>query len=157
MSAKTANRRSHSVLGLPEETSAAGFESGLVPYAPPDKPATRDERKIGVEYGKQTLVIEAQAAKTIFAQTKIADINRHVAVVFDVTAGFIVETKEIARGQEHQAYVDEFANRQIQIFARHMLGTVEVGVTRIGLEIDRPLYITAPPRTFWQHVFNVDP
>ncbi len=156
MSNRTSYQKSESILGLPDDIGSGGLGNSLVPYNPQNQAVTRDEKRIGEEYRKQIIVIEAQAAKTIFGQTKIAEINRHAAQVFDDTVGFIVTTKAEARGKEHQAYIDEFANRQIQMFARHMFGTLEVGATKIGLEIDRTLYVEASRRRLLARLFGSD-
>lgn len=145
-----------SVLDLPDEAGSSNWGNSLTLYNARNEMTTRDERKIGEEYRKQALVIDRQAAKTIFGMTKIGEINRHAAQTFDDTVGFIVTAKAEARGKEHQAYVDEFANRQIQMFARHMFGTLEVGATNIGVEINRSLYMTASPRGFFGRVFGSD-
>lgn len=152
--AKNSTQQKGSVLDLPSESGSSNLGSSLIPYNARNQAGTRDERKIGEEYRKQVLVIEVQAAKTIFGLTKIAEINQHAAQTFDDTVGFIVTTKAEARGKEHQAYVDEFANRQIQMFARHVFGTIEVGATNIGLEINRTNYVSASPRGFWERVFG---
>ena len=115
------------------------------------------ERKVIDELSKQRLVIEAQREKTEFAMTQIGDLHEHGSHVFNRTTTYIMEVKQQTRGKEHQSVIDEFTARQISTFGRQMLGAMEVGGTKIGEEVFRPLYPTADPpepKGFWKRLLG---
>lgn len=140
-----------SIFGLEPFVAPSNFGSDLVPSTP-SRALRRDATYVMEESQKQTLVMHATAMKTILAQNAVAGMHMHTAAVFDQTAGYILALKNQPRGQEHQAYVDEFATRQLQSLGRHMLGILEVGCTSIGYEVNRSLY--PPPPDFWERMFG---
>ena len=71
-------KKEESLLGLAPISSPSGTE--LVPFGG-DRALTRDEQRITDEWHKQTLAIEATAAKTILGQSEIAEIHKHGAMV----------------------------------------------------------------------------
>jgi len=92
------------------------------------------------------LAIDIISTKARFGASKIGEIHQHASLTFDETTSFIVEIKDRSgRSQQHQAYADQFSERQIQLLAQHLLGVVDVSATGIGVEIHRPPYPPPEP------------
>lgn len=150
-------KKQESVLGLTPIVQGQDFEEHTSALAITSaRPSNRDERWILDEYKKQTFVMEGVRAKTEHALDLIADIHRAGVSTFDTATAYILEVKDGQRAKEHQAYVDEFCTRGIQMLGRHLLASVEVGATNIGVEVHRSLY---PPEVrekpgFWKRVFG---
>lgn len=118
---------------------------------------THNEQRAVAEWHLEMLVIEAQAAKTEFAVSKIGEINQHASSVFEMSVAYVFSLKEQAHGQPYQAYSDEFSTRLLAAMGRHMLGAVEVGGTIIGKEVHRALYPEPEPpepRSLWRRVIG---
>lgn len=150
------SKKEESLLGLVPVSSGLGTGgNGNLASFGTGEALIKDEKRTLAEFGKQVLVIEATAAKTLFGMTKIGELHRHGAGVFDETAGNILDIKDRERGTEHGQYVAEFAKVQLQVFARHMIGAIEVGATNIGTEIHRSLYLPEPEqRSLWKKLFG---
>jgi hypothetical protein len=95
-------------------------------------------------------------AKAVHAMQLIADIHKEGVATFDEAMGYILTIKDGQRTKEHQAYIDEFSTRAIQLMGRHLLATAEVAATNIGVEVHRTLY---PPQaretpSIWKRLFG---
>ena len=146
-------KKQESVLGLApidqwENTSIVSMGSV--------RPSNHDEQWILDEYHKQTFVMQGVRAKTEHAMQLIADIYKEGVSTFDEATGYILEVKDGQRTKEHQAYVDEFCTRELQMLGRHLLASVEVGATNIGVEVHRSLYppVVREKPGFWKRVFG---
>jgi hypothetical protein len=109
------------------------------------RPSNREEQWVFDEYHKQTLIMEGLEIKTVQAMKLIGEIHKEGTATFDEAVAFILSIKDEQRGKEHQAYVDEFCIRGLQMMGRHLLATMEVGATNIGVEVHRSLYPSVPP------------
>ena len=101
------------------------------------------------------LVIDATEAKTEFGMYKIGQMQERASDLFGDTVSFMLQNKEEAKGTEAELYVAEFTMRQIQMYARELLGCLEVGGTRIGEEVFRSLSL--PPekqKGFWARLLD---
>lgn len=151
MSRKKTARQEESLLGLPREL-ASGFGSGLVPFNPQSQAMTRDERQVEEEFRKQIEVIQYTGVKEQFAQTQLGNLQQHAAGVFADTTDFIIDVKNQVRNRESEPYVEEFTKGLMQMAARHTFAVLEVGSRNIGAEVNRTLYVTAPPPGFWKRL-----
>ena len=133
-------KKQESVLGL----APLDRGNGQIVSISSARPSTRDEQWILDEHHKQTFVMEGIRAKTVHAMQLFADIHKEGVSTFDEATGYILDIKDAQRAKEHQAYVDEFCTREIQMLGRHLLATVEVGATNIGSEVYRSLYPPIP-------------
>ena len=148
--------RSYFGYALGDSLSHTAATTSLTRFEPREAVAPR-QGALFEEVGIQNLTIEAQAVKTGFGMTKIAELHQHGAHLFDDTLTEIVEVKEQSRGREHQAIVEEFTQRQISMFGRQTLGALEVGGTSIAVEIHRGLYVAPMPpkrRGFFGRLFG---
>lgn len=137
-------RKKESVLGLAPVTQNLS-NSSVVSYGNQNV-TTDDERRIISEYRKQNLVIDGGREKSKFAISQIAEIYQHGVTTFDNSTEFITKLNNRPRSKDHQAYMDEFCDRSVQMLARHIFGVVEVGATNIGVEVHRSLYpVFEPP------------
>jgi hypothetical protein len=101
------------------------------------------------------LVIDVTEAKAEFGMYKIGQMQERASDLFGDTVSFMLQNKEEARGTEAEPYVAEFTLRQIQMYARHMLGTLEVAGTRIGEEVHRSLSLPPEePKGFWARMIG---
>ena len=136
-------RRADNTLALTPLASDFGTTISLAPWSS-RWALTEDEKRLNEEARMQQLAIEAIAAKARFGASKVGEIHQHASLTFDETVGFVMEVKDRpGRSQQHQAYIDEFTERQVQLLAQHSLGVVDVGATSIGLEVHRDVY--SPP------------
>lgn len=102
---------------------------------------TEGERQLTEEARTQQRAIDVIATKARFAESKVGEIHQHAIQVFDETNSLIMEAKERpGRSAQHQAYMDQFSERQVQLLAQHSLGLVEVSATGIGAEVHRSPY-----------------
>ena len=150
-------RKDDSIFGLAPvaQTPTYNGNGRLVPYQP-GRALTKEELRIIAEWEKEQLVIDVTTAKAACGMQKIGEVHQHAATIFDETAGYILAVKAEQRGKEHQAYVDEFSTRQLQMFGRQMLGTVESATYNIGVEIHRSLYFQTEEEkhSFLQRLFG---
>jgi hypothetical protein len=150
------SKKQESMLGLAPlgKGSSFGDSTPIVSLAT-KRPSNRDELWIQQEYQKQSFIMKGVAVKTVHAMKLIAELHKEGAVIFDETSGYIVTMQNKQRSKEHQAYVDEFSRRIIQLSGRHLLASVEVGATNIAVEVDRSLYPPVPPPpSFLQRIFG---
>jgi hypothetical protein len=154
-------KKNVSVLGLtpmqPQSTSSLGL-APLGPINPPQYPAnraiTKRERQILDTFHEEVLVIDATEAKAEFGMYKISQMQERASDLFGDTVSFMLQNKEEVKGTEAEPYVAEFTLRQIQMYARHMLGTLEVAGTRIGEEVHRSLSLPPEVKGFWARVLG---
>ncbi len=155
-------RKNVNVLGLspvqPQTTSVLG----LAPLAAVDPPRysanralSKRDRQLLDTFNEEVLVIDATEAKAEFGMYKIGQMQSRASDLFTDTVTSVLQNKEEVRGTEAEAYVAEFTVRQVQLYARHMLGTLGVAGTRIGEEVHRSLSL--PPeegKGFWARLLG---
>lgn len=148
------SRRNRSVLGLaPLQTGNSSL--GLTPYSPAHDPSiraiTKREKRIIDTFHEEDLIIDLTAVKAKFGIQKLAEVQEYASNEFGSTLRGMSRNKEDLQGTDMCDYMDEFTERQIQMLARHMLGSAEIAGVRIGEEIHRSLYL--PPEEaeggFW--------
>jgi hypothetical protein len=119
---------------------------------------TKDEQCLIEGSRKQNLAIEISRAKALHGASRILEIHECAALAFDDTSCFIMELKDRpGRSQWHQAFTDQFYERQMQLLARHMLSLVEVAATDIGMIVHEDPYPPPEPEPrpgFLQRVFG---
>ena len=147
------NNRTESVLGIVPVDQPQPLHTELIPYVL-EHPVTRDEKWITEQFHTQTLVIEAEGEKTIFAQVEIGEIHVHAQSVFADSVTSMFETKQEAQGTEYLPYIDEFTKLNAQSLAKHLYGSFEVGAAAIGVEISRSLYPPPEPTGFWKRLLG---
>ena len=150
-------KRNGNVLGLPSLAPGSGLvdSANLMPWSPHH--ARTKEQKRMLERGEtQMLAIGITSAKICYGGDKIGEIHRHVNAQFDETVNCVMEIKDLpGRTPQHQAYVDQFCERSIQLLAQHSLGVLEVGAAGIGMIVHEDPYPPPEPRTgFLQRVFG---
>jgi hypothetical protein len=139
-------KKEESILGLTPLAQGPGFgDNGHMVAVASTRPANRDEQWVFDEHHKQVLIMEGFEVKAIQAMKLIAEIHKEGTATFNEASAFILVIKEEQRGKEHQAYVDEFCIRGLQMMGRHLLATMEVGATSIGVEVHRSLYLPSSP------------
>lgn len=145
-------KKTVSVLGLaPVQPTSSSL--GLVPYSPSRREVTREESRVIEAYHREELVIDLTAEKGKLGMRKLGEVQETASELFGDTVSFMLDVKNEAKGTEAQPYVDEFTLRQIQMYARHMLGTLEIVGTNIGLEVHRSLNLPPEELGFWQKLF----
>ncbi len=145
-------KKSVSVLGLPPVQAANSL--GLEPYSSSRRAITRDEKRVIEAYHKDQLVTDLTGEKGKFGMRKMSEVQQCASELFGETVLFMLDTKNDVRGTEAQPYVEEFTLRQIQMYARHMLGTLEVVDTNIAIEVHRSLNLPPEQLGFWQKLLN---
>jgi hypothetical protein len=156
-------KKNVSVLGLaPIQPQSPGNSvlglGSLAPINPPQYPAnraiTKRERQIIDTFHEEVLVIDATEAKAEFGMYKLGQMHQRASDLFVDTVSFMLQNKEETRGTEVEPYVAEFTLRQIQMYASHILGTLEVAGTRIGEEVHRSLHLPSEQKGFWARVLG---
>ena len=161
MSNQSYGKNNTSVLGLtpvqPQASSALNLDmpGSIDPLQiPPSQAITKRERQILENVHGELLMIGAIEAKAEFGMYQIGQMQKRASDLFGNTVSFMVQNREQARGTVAEPYVAEFTMRQIQMYARHMLGTLEVAGTRIGEEVHRSLNLPPEEKGFWARVFG---
>jgi hypothetical protein len=150
------SKKQESMLGLAPLSHGLNFgDHGHIVAIDAVQPSNREEQWLVDEYRKQILIMAGVEAKAIHAMKLIAEIHKEGVATFDEATDRILSIKAEQRTKEHQAYIDEFSTREIQLMGRHMLATLEVAATNIGVEVHRTLYPPPPPATsWWQRIFG---
>ncbi len=140
-------KKDENILGLPPPLSNPGLgSSATLATWNSHRAITISELRLLDEASLQKLAMVMIEEKTLLGMSQMAGLEQHASTTFDETVGFLMEVRDRAgRGKEHQAYLDEFTQRMVQMAAKHMLGAVEVGATGIAKEIDRSPYPAPPP------------
>jgi hypothetical protein len=149
-------KKQESMLGLAPLSHGSNFgDRGYIVAVDAMQPSNREERWIVDEYHKQALIMQGVAAKEVLAMRLIAEIHKEGVETFDEAAGYILRLKAEQRTKEHQAYIDEFSTRAIQLMGRHFLATEEVAATNIGVVVHSTPY-PPPPETpsVWKRLFG---
>ena len=153
-------KRNDNSLHMPPHTSrsAATTDVDLALWSS-RQPSNRSDKRLIDEARKRQLAMYIIDTQTRFGLSRIAEIHRHASLVFDETCGFILEAKDQpGRSPQHQAYVDEFSERQVQLLAQTSLAMSDVGATSIGIEIHQSPYPppSEPARRpgFWQRLLG---
>lgn len=104
-------------------------------------PLKKRERQITDLAHEQRAVMEFTAQQARLGMALIGTIHEQASHTFDVTTTYIVETKnQPGRDEEHQAFIDQFSQRQAQLLAQELLGITDVSAAGVGREIHRTLY-----------------
>jgi len=150
-------KKPESILGLAplSQESNVGNHRYITPVDSM-QPSNQADRWIMDEYRKQALIMVGVEAKAVHAMKLIAGIHKEGVTTFEEASGHILNIKANQRAKEHQAYIDEFSTREIQLMGRHPLATVEVAATNIGVEVHRSLYPPLHPETqsVWKRLFG---
>jgi len=129
----------------------------LIQYKPAHS-MTREERRTVDELNKQILVEVGTGAKTVKAMRLATYIHKKGAINFDDAGRYIIGLKTSGeREEEHQAFIDEFCTREMQVLGRHLLGTMEIGVASIVEIVQMPLYLEKEDpefRSLWERIFG---
>lgn len=131
------SKKNDNLLALPPLGSdeSATDSTTLVPWSPRGSLTTEEKRVIDL-YGKHRLLMGVIAEKARYGTSLIGEIHKHGSLTFDEATSHIMEVKDRSgRSELHQAYIDQFTERQIQLLARQSLGAIEVGATSIGFVI----------------------
>lgn len=142
-------KKENNVLALAPLTSDFGStaDTSLVPWSS-RKPLNKQEKQLIEVSHEQRLVIDLITTKARFGMSMIGEIHEHGSLTFDEATSFIMEVKERpGRSQLHQAYIDQFSERQIQLLAQQTLAVIDVSATGVGVEVHQSPY---PPLE--QHV-----
>lgn len=132
-------KKTDNVLALPPLKSETGSGTGTSLLLRTTRDATnRLEKRIIEESHTQDLVIDLRAEQARFAMTMIGRIHEHGSITFSEATEMIMDVKDnVDRSQEHQAYIDQFSLRQIQLLAQETLAMIDVVATTIGGEVHR--------------------
>lgn len=141
-----------SVLGL--ATTQPTGNLGLMPYSATRREVSREESRVLQEFRREELIIDLSAEKGKLGIRKLGEVQQCATDLFGETVTSMLDSKNRAKGTEAQAYVEEFTMHQIQMYARHMLGTLEVVGTNIGLEVHRSLNLPPEQRGFWARLLD---
>ena len=148
-----ATKKTDNILALAPLPS--GFDTATsVSLAPWNsrRPRNQDEKRLIDEAYKRQLAMNIIGTQERFGESKIAEIHRHASQVFDETTGFILEVKDQpGRSPQHQACVEQFCLRQVQLYAQQSFALIDVGATGIALEVHRDPY--PPPEPERRHGF----
>lgn len=150
-----------SVLGLtpmqPQSVSSLGLAS-MSTIDPPQYPAnraiTKREERILNTFHEDVLIIDATEAKGEFGMYKFGQLQERASDLFRDTLTSMLQNKEEVRGTEVEPYLAEFTMRQIQMYARHMLGTLEIAGTHIGEAVHHSLSLPPEQKGFWARVLG---
>jgi hypothetical protein len=141
-----ARRKDNNVLGLaPPSSDFGSVGTEIVPWGSRWEMSKEDER-INQEAQLHRRAIEIIESKVRLGTFKIGEIHQHAMQTFEETTSFIVEIKDQAgRSQQHQAYIDQYSERHIQLLAQHLMGITDVGATAVGKEVYRSPYPPPEP------------
>lgn len=150
------SKKNDNLLALPslgsDEPSVGG--TTIVPWSSRGS-LTKEEKRVIDLHRKHELLMEVIAEKTRYGTSLIGEIHKHGSLTFDEATGHIMEVKDRSgRSELHQAYIDQFSERQIQLLARQSLGAIEVGATGIGLIIHEDSDPPEQPSGFLPRLFG---
>jgi hypothetical protein len=156
MSINNGHRSNVSVLGLAPVNARSTSILGLPPISPPDIPVnraiTRREERILEAFHEDVLIIDATAAKAEYGMFKFGEVQQCASTLFGSTVNAMLDNKNDLRGTEVEPYMNEFTTRQIQMYARHMLGTLEITGTRIGELVHASLDLPPEKPSLWERL-----
>src|SRR5438477_6472938 len=127
---------------------------GLTPYSPLRRDITREEARTIAEFHKEELIIDLTAEKGKLGMRKIAEVQECASDLFAPTVAYMLQNKEDMRGTEAYPYVEEFTLRQIQMTAKHLLGSLDVVDTNIAMIVHESLNLPPEQRGFWQRLLG---
>lgn len=150
-------KKTDNVLALAPLRSDFGStaDTSLVPWSA-RKPLNRREKQMIEEVHRQDLAIDLETQQARFGMTMMRRIHEHGAVSFSEATEFIMDIKEDSgRSEEHQAYIDQFSLRQIQLLAQQTLAVIDISTTGIGIEVHRSPYPPLKERHgFWARLLD---
>jgi hypothetical protein len=132
-------KKNDNVLALPPLTSDFGTtaNTSLVPWDS-RRPLTKAGKRLVEEAHKQRLVIDIITTKARFGASMIGKIHEHGGITFNEATSCLMEIKDQpGRNPQHQAYIDQFTEHQVQLLARQLLAVIDVSATGIGVEVHR--------------------
>src|SRR5690242_3360349 len=113
-------KKNRSVLGLPPIQSGG---LGPIPLTADRHPANHDEERVIATYHRERLIIDLTAEKGEYGMFKLGEVQECGSTLFGSTVSAMLGDVEPFRGTEAQLYVEEFCQRQIQLYAETMIGT----------------------------------
>lgn len=147
-----ANKKYVSVLGL--APMQAPNSLGLTPYSPLRRDITREEMRAIEEFHREELIIDLTAEKGKLGMRKIAEVHECASDLFAPTVAYMLQNKEDMRGTEAYPYVEEFTLRQVQMYAKHLLGTLDMVDTNIAMLVHESLNLPPEQQGFWQRLLS---
>jgi hypothetical protein len=158
MSVNNGNKKPMSVLGLAPVNVQSTSILGLAPISPPDIPVnraiSRHEESILGAFHEDVLIMEGTAAKAEYGMFKFGEVQECASSFFGGTISILLDNKNDLRGTDVEPYMNEFTTRQIQMYARHMLGALEITGTRIGEQIHTSLDVPLEKPSLMERIFG---
>ena len=139
-------KQTGSVLGLSTPAPALQHGNGNSTALGDGKGLSKRQHKVVEEANTQVLVMRIHAGKTALGLPMADELNRTAHSLFVDTAEYICATTEEAQGKPHEQYVAEFGHHLIQRDASTKLSLLDSGIYRIGLEVERPVYMEPEPQ-----------
>jgi hypothetical protein len=158
MSMNNGHRKNVSVLGLAPVNVQSTSILGLPPISPPEIPInraiSRQERRILGAFHEDVLIMEGTAAKAEYGMFKFGEVQQYASTLFGSTVSSLLDNKNDLKGTEVEPYMNEFTTRQTQMYARHMLGALEITGTRIGELIHASLDLPPEKPSVMERIFG---
>lgn len=145
-----------SALGLVplQHPNSLGIPPDAPPQIAPDRAVTRQERRIIGALREDGLIIEGTAAKAVYGMRKLGEVQEQASGMFGGTVSQMLDNRNELLGTDVEPYMNEFTTRQIQMYARHMLGALEITGTRIGEQIHSSLDLPPEPLSLRERIFG---
>lgn len=158
MSVNNGTKKNVSVLGLAPVNLQSASILGLPPMSPPniplDRAISRQEQRIIGAFHEDVLIIEGTAAKAEFGMFMFGEVQQCASRLFGGTVSTLLDNRNDLQGTEVEPYMNEFTTRQIQMYARHMLGALEITGSRIGEQIHSSLDIPTERPSLMERIFG---
>lgn len=107
---------------------------------------TRRQRGVLEEGRTQRLVIDATRGKAQHAHEALRTIHEHAEATFAEATGAILAIKnQPGRTREHQAIVEDFTGRNVQLLSNHLHGVIAVSARNVAEIVDLSLYPPPEP------------
>lgn len=143
----------NNVLGLApmhnQSVSVLGFPPVTAPDIPMERAITRREGQIVQAFHEDVLIMDGTALKAEYGMFKLGEIQQCASYLFGDTVSILLNNRNDLKGTDAEPFMNEFALRGIQMYARHMIGVMEIAGTRIGeqahssldLPVEKPTWI----------------
>lgn len=127
----------------------------LMPVGQSQTALTRDQKRVAKEFGRETLVIEAERKKTEYGMWAIGDMRDAASFTFQNTVVSVLERQRQVQDKEYAACLAEFNRLNIQAAGRELLAAVEEGSGHIlsvmAISLDLP---QSSASGFWERLFG---
>ena len=147
---------SSSSVALGQITGAMGSTITLVPFSS-GRELSREGKRIAAELQRQALIIMGQSIKTNLGVSAIASMHLHANGTFLRTTQEIITARNAARvgrSKDHQAYIDLFTQRQMEMFGSSVLTAVDLGTGNVLAAIQQTLDLEPEKRGFWNRLLG---